>query len=87
MSPLKIFEYMASGRAIVASDLPVLREVLNNRNAVLCEADNVDQWRQAIITLTEDRQLRQRLGAQARRDFDQHYSWSRRANFLMAQLQ
>jgi glycosyltransferase involved in cell wall biosynthesis len=36
-SPMKMFEYMAAGRAIVTSDLPVIREVLNDRNAVFCE--------------------------------------------------
>jgi len=36
-SPMKMFEYMAAGRAIVTSDLPVIREVLNEKNAVFCE--------------------------------------------------
>jgi glycosyltransferase involved in cell wall biosynthesis len=36
-SPMKMFEYMAAGRAIVTADLPVIREVLNEANAVFCE--------------------------------------------------
>ena len=36
-SPMKMFEYMAAGRAIVTADLPVIREVLNEKNAVFCE--------------------------------------------------
>jgi glycosyltransferase involved in cell wall biosynthesis len=36
-SPMKMFEYMAAGRAIVTSDLLVIREVLNEGNAVFCE--------------------------------------------------
>ncbi len=35
-SPMKMFEYMAAGRAIVTADLPVIREVLNEKNAVFC---------------------------------------------------
>jgi len=39
-SPLKMFEYMASDRPIIASDLPSIREVLNEENAVLVEPDS-----------------------------------------------
>jgi len=37
MSPLKMFEYMASGRPIIASDLPSVREILNENNAILIQ--------------------------------------------------
>ena len=40
-SPLKLFEYMSHKKAIIASDLPVLKEVLNNKNSVLVEHDNI----------------------------------------------
>ncbi len=42
MSPLKVFEYMASRKPIIASDLPVLREVLNEKNAMLVSPVNVE---------------------------------------------
>jgi len=38
INPMKMFEYMASGRAILSADLPSIREVLNEGNAVFCEA-------------------------------------------------
>jgi hypothetical protein len=38
INPMKMFEYMASRRAIVSADLPSIREVLNEGNAVFCEA-------------------------------------------------
>ena len=41
INPMKMFEYMASGRAIVSADLPSIREVLNEGNAVLCRLGNV----------------------------------------------
>ena len=43
-SPMKMFEYMAARRAIVTSDLPVIREVLNEKNALFCEPDNAGEW-------------------------------------------
>ena len=52
MSPMKMFEYMAAGQAIVASDLPVLREILvHKHNAILTKADDVIEWETAIKML------------------------------------
>lgn len=47
-SPLKLFEYMAAKRPIIASDLPSLREVLNEKNAILVEPDNPHALAKAI---------------------------------------
>ena len=41
---MKMFEYMAAGRAILSSDLPVLREVLNEENAILLPPDEPAAW-------------------------------------------
>jgi glycosyltransferase involved in cell wall biosynthesis len=67
--PLKLLEYMAAGRAIVAPDQPNLREILeHDRTALLFEAgDAAAQWH-AIATLAGDAALRRRLGDAARRD-------------------
>jgi glycosyltransferase involved in cell wall biosynthesis len=66
-SPLKVFEYMAAGRAIVAPDQPNLREVLRDGETALLfsPADTAAMWT-AIVTLVEDAALRARLGAAAR---------------------
>lgn len=48
MSPLKMFEYLAADRPIISSDLPVLREVLNDDVATMCHPDDVAQWELAI---------------------------------------
>ncbi|MGC8121855.1 glycosyltransferase family 4 protein [Marinobacter sp. VGCF2001] len=80
MSPLKIFEYMAAGKPIVASDLPVLQEVLDDgENALLCEPENPDHWCGAIDRLYSETGLGERLGSQARSDFLEHYTWGARA--------
>lgn len=86
-SPLKLFEYMASGRPIVASDLPSLREVLvDEETALLAEAGNADALRGAVQRVLGDRVLAGRLATQAFETV-RHYSWNRRAERLDALLQ
>ncbi len=82
MSPLKIFEYMATGKAIICSNLPVLREVLeHNKTAILCNPNNIDEWVKAIESL-EDEGLRTKLGTNAQTKFLQQYTWHKRAESL-----
>lgn len=81
-SPMKMFEYMAAGRAIVSSDLPVIREILNERNAVFCEPDKLENWRLEIESLLEDDTRRVELGNQAQQDVE-GYTWIARAKRIM----
>lgn len=53
-SPMKLFEYMASGVPIVASRLPSLTEVLNESNAILVEPENVESLVQGINKAIND---------------------------------
>ena len=77
-SPLKAFEYMAAGRAILASDLPVLREVLHDENAVLLPPEDVEAWEAALRSIQEDHGRRQALAHRARREAAA-FSWNERA--------
>lgn len=87
MSPLKIFEYMAAGKAIVSSDLPILRDVLvPERNALLCAPDAVAEWERSLARLRDDPELAARLGGTARADLVREYQWSRRAERILAAL-
>jgi glycosyltransferase involved in cell wall biosynthesis len=81
-SPMKMFEYMAAGRAIVSSDLPVIREVLNEKNALFCNPEEVGDWRLAIESLLQDGARRMELGEKARQDV-QGYTWVARARRIM----
>ncbi len=84
MSPLKLFEYMAAGKAMVVSDLPVLREVLSDHyNALLVPPDDLAGWQQAIETLRQDQALRDQLARQAKADFEAEFSWDKRAKKLL----
>ena len=77
-SPMKMFEYLACGRAILSSDLPVLREVLNESNAVLVQPEDLHGWQAALARLAVDEAMRGRLGAQAKVDI-LPYAWQTRA--------
>ena len=81
-SPLKLFEYMAAGRPIVASDLPSIREVLQDEvNALLVAPGNPDAMAAAIERLIRDPALSARLAAAALAAAPA-YSWDRRAERL-----
>ena len=87
MSPLKVFEYMAAGKAILCSDLPVLREVLrHDHNASLCPADDLESWQHALERLRDDISLRDRLGQRARNGFLTNYTWCARAAAVLNHL-
>ena len=77
-SPMKMFEYMACGRAILSSDLPVLREVLDDTKAVFCPLEDAEAWKSTLGGLLADPQRRQGLGQRAREAAGQ-YSWVERA--------
>ena len=83
-SPMKLFEYMSAGNPIIASDLPVLHEVLqHNRNALLCDPERPAVWRDAIALLSTHKGLTSQLSANARDDFQRHWSWDARAKRLL----
>jgi len=81
-SPMKMFEYMAAGRAILTSDLPVLREVLDETKAVFSPLEQVEAWEAALGGLLADPQRRQALGQRARSAVEQ-YSWVKRAQRVL----
>ena len=64
-SPMKLFDYMAAGRAIITSDLPVIREVLDGKSAIFCPPSDVDAWHAAITQLLVDDALRENLAKNA----------------------
>lgn len=83
-SPIKIFEYMAMGKAIVASDVGQLRQILiHGRNAILVPAENPEALARAIVELAENAALRVELGQRARQDFLENYTWERNAQNVL----
>jgi glycosyltransferase involved in cell wall biosynthesis len=86
INPMKMFEYMASGRAIISADLPSIREVLNEGNAVLCEPGEIGNWRLEIEALLGDEPRRQALASQARKDVEQ-LTWVKREERVIKVIQ
>ncbi len=79
-SPTKIFEYMAMGKAIVASRLGQIGEVLGDEEtALLVEPGNVPELAGAIVRLVESETLRARLGPNARAAAVRSHTWARNA--------
>lgn len=87
MSPLKIFEYMGSGKAIVCSDLPVLREVLvDNETALMCDPDDIQSWIAALERLRDNPGLRVQMGERVRKEFKGKYTWEARAKRIFKEV-
>jgi glycosyltransferase involved in cell wall biosynthesis len=84
MSPMKMFEYMASGVPMIASRLPVLQEVLQDQhNCLLAAPRDVAQWEASLRALAEDNGLRKRLASNALNDVRSRYTWVARASSVL----
>jgi glycosyltransferase involved in cell wall biosynthesis len=80
-SPLKIFEYMAAGKAIAAPDQANIREILTHgESALLFDSADPASFREAVLLLASDSVLRARLGARARSVIlERRYTWDENA--------
>lgn len=78
LSPMKLFEYLACGRALICSDLPPLREAISTEQALLAAPGDANAWEAALRRLQTDPALTARLG-QAARTAAAGFSWERRA--------
>lgn len=88
-SPLKLFEYLAAGCAVVAPDHPNIREILvHDVNAWLFDPDAPGSFVDAVVGLANDAALRQRLGTAARETIQQrHLTWLDNAERILASAQ
>jgi glycosyltransferase involved in cell wall biosynthesis len=85
-SPLKLFEYMAAARPIIAGDLPSTREIVRNgEHAFLVAVGDANQWRVAMNDLLRDRGRALQLARNARL-LAKSCTWEERAKPLIAKL-
>jgi len=83
MSPLKLYEYLAASRPIVATDLPMLRRTLTHEhNALLVRPDDCESLQAAIARILADPALADRLAANARQTAQSH-TWVARAKSIL----
>lgn len=81
-SPLKLFEYMASGRPVVASRLESFLGVLNGENSFLVEPDNPEALAEGIRKLLSDEIFSAKISGQAYFDVGE-YTWAKRAEKIL----
>ena len=83
--PLKVLEGMAAGVPVIASDLPVVRELgCDGVHFLLVKPGSVDQIADAAFRLWTDRPLAQRIGRQARERVEAHYNWELAGDALLS---
>ncbi len=88
MSPLKVFEYMASGSPIVASRIPAIEDLLSHdETALLCAPTKPREWAHALRAISTDRERASRLGGAARQRLIDRHTWERRAAYILDALQ
>jgi len=84
-SPLKVYEYMAAGLAVVASDLGQLSQlVTHEKDGLLCPAGCVDSLSDALLTLYTSPALRRRLGQHAQAKMQAGHTWAQVADKVLA---
>lgn len=83
-SPLKIIEYMSYAKPIIASDLPMVREVLTTGfNGLLCDPKDISSWINALQSFEDDFELRRLVSVNAYKEFIENYTWKKRAERII----
>jgi glycosyltransferase involved in cell wall biosynthesis len=77
-SPVKLFEYMASGKPVVSYDFEEVRNIVRDAG-LLAQPSNLGQFVECLSRLVEDENLRKRLGKRGRKIAEEEYSWANRA--------
>ena len=87
-SPTKLFEYMAMGKGIVASDLDQIGEVLEHgRTAWIVKPDDPGDLADGLKHLLDDQELRKSLGENARKEAIFKYTWKEHTQRIIAKLE
>jgi glycosyltransferase involved in cell wall biosynthesis len=86
--PVKLFEYFAAGLPVVATDVPLWREILDGHDCGICVPHGAPERMGAAITSLLDDDARARaMGDRARRLAEERYSWASQAGVLLGLYQ
>ena len=87
MSPLKIFEYMASKKPIVASNLPAIKEILDDqKTALLVDYNNISEWERSIVKMLCKPDFANILAENAFEVLKNKYTWNIRAKRVLENI-
>ncbi len=86
MSPLKIFEYMSTGNLMLVSDIDILKEVVNDDIAILCDPEGVECWKGNLKSIKRDRDSSKQLGRNAREYFTENHTYESRSKRILESL-
>jgi len=82
-SPLKMFEYLASGKILISSNRRVLKEILKNKvNCLIVKKNNINAWLQCIKYAENNLKRINQITKYARKDV-QNYSWEKRVKNII----
>jgi glycosyltransferase involved in cell wall biosynthesis len=86
-SPIKLFEYMVQARAVVAPRTePIAMVIADEKNGLLFDLEDAGTLEKSLTRFADDAALRERLGAQARRDVLEKFTWEKNAGTVLASL-
>lgn len=84
MTPIKLFEGMAAGKAVLVSDLDVPREIVTDGcDGFLCDPDDPRPWIEKLEQLRDDPELLRKIGRSAHEKAIAHFSWEARARNII----
>ncbi|MFB6182325.1 MAG: glycosyltransferase [Candidatus Magasanikbacteria bacterium] len=81
-SPMKLFEYMASKKPIIASDIPAITEILNKSNSLLIKPNDPKKMAEAIQYISENSNFRKNISSKAFQDV-KNYTWRNRGKKIL----
>lgn len=86
-SPIKLFEAMSYGKAILVSRVSTLQEVIEEeRDGLMASPNDIEEWARQLDRLVNDPQLRSQLGKAAKEKLEAEYTWDHRASMVMQYL-
>lgn len=84
-SPMKLFEYMAMGKAVVVPKLGPLQDVIRDReNGILFKKSDRQELKNALMLLIDDKKYRESVGKKARESIFENHTWTKNAQKVLS---